>query len=74
MHGQQNIRKERIKWREKSLCSKWLNMNEDLADKIILNCTNEMETVALDNTLNVITCGQENKVCKKKKSLENTAE
>ena len=48
MHGHQNIKKERINWREKLLCSKWLSMNEDSAYKIMLNCTNEQETVALD--------------------------
>jgi len=51
-----------------------MNMNEDLAYKIILKCTKVTGTVALDNTLSVITCGQENKVCKKQLSLENTAE
>jgi hypothetical protein len=66
--------KGRIKWREKNLCSKWLNMNEDLAYKIILNCSNVTETVALDNTLNVVICGQENEVCEEQHSLENTAE
>jgi hypothetical protein len=49
-------------------------MNEDLAYKITSNCTNVTATAALDSTLNVITCGQENKVFKEEQSLENTAE
>jgi hypothetical protein len=40
----------------------------------ILNCTIVTERIVLYNTLTIITCGEENKVCKKQRSLENTAE
>jgi HKD family nuclease len=31
---------ETKKWREELLCSKWLNKNEDIAYRKIINCTN----------------------------------
>jgi hypothetical protein len=31
---------ETKKWREESINSKWLNINEDLADRKIISCTN----------------------------------
>jgi hypothetical protein len=40
---------ETRKWREQFLNNKWLNINEDVAYKIIINCTNAVELINKGN-------------------------
>jgi len=58
------------KWREESEFSKWLNMNEDLAYKKVLNCTDVTKLKTIGKYLSEMRCKWENKACTTQLVLE----
>jgi hypothetical protein len=52
---------EFIKWKEECVNSKWLNINEDLAYRKIISCTNVNMITSLGEYLFKTTCKWENK-------------
>jgi HKD family nuclease len=53
---------ETKKWREKCVNSKWPNINEDLAYRKIINCTNVNKIKSIGKYLLKTKCKWENKV------------
>jgi hypothetical protein len=53
---------ERRKWAEQLLRRTWLIVNEEIAYKRIINCTNAVDLVNTGNYLYKIRCKWENKV------------
>jgi hypothetical protein len=63
-------RSETRKWREKFLSRKWLKLNEWIAYKKIINCTNIIELKNTGICLYEIKCKWENKIRNLSSALE----
>jgi hypothetical protein len=68
--GAKVVSLEEVERREEFECSKWLNMNEDLACKKVLNRTNVTKLKTIGKYLSKMRCKWENKVCKTRPLLE----